>query len=678
MTNYYFNVIANGVQLDTFDDEQVLVSNNATGLFDIDKLPSDFTRELTLPGSKRNNDFFKHAYDIDINAPFLFQESQKVECYIDISGYLLVQGYLQLNRINVVNDKIDTYDVSLYGRLSNFSRDLSQNLLTDLASLSDYNHEISHKNIIMSWSGSSYDGHPWPELAADYYFTSSVTGENLGGIILYPLVDYGKGYFFQASAQPGQYGIDTVDGQLTSQDFKPAIRLTAVVDKMFSEFGYSFESTFFSQSMFDNIYMLCDRGKQYAIFDDVDLETYGKVLIRPTSGSTTDILLNTSSYEQLVFDTIDSDPSFAMGDSGSYTLPIKSDLQGNIKLNFLVSGSLSGGNLGHPQLQVGMRSGSSGTFYDFDINEINRYLRETYSQLEAIGEKSYTLEETWVTDPPTNLPTGSYEFFAKYEITGSGDFSVTIAPDGNTESLIEVTQIDFAADYREMEIPQNMPFGESGITCLDFLKGLQKKFNLVITPSKTRVNHFEIETFNDWYKTGTVMDLSNNIKTDKTLSVTPANTLAVNELEFTDTLGKDYLGRNFNDLNNRIYGASTFRDRDNQFSQGKIDVTSVFSSSPLRYIEGTGTTEVEIPTLGYLQGITFNNSTTTICNDQRFIGTAYIASNRGYITFGDVLYWDIYLQNPLRGYAFVRDNGTGDVWGVNTFTGYVQYLQRNC
>ena len=32
MTNYFFRVIANGVELDTFKDEEVLVSNNATGL----------------------------------------------------------------------------------------------------------------------------------------------------------------------------------------------------------------------------------------------------------------------------------------------------------------------------------------------------------------------------------------------------------------------------------------------------------------------------------------------------------------------------------------------------------------------------------------------------------------------------------------------------------------------
>ena len=110
MTNYFFRVIANGTELDTFNDEEVTVSNNSTGLFDIDKLPSDFTRELTLPGSNKNNAFFQHSYDIDIDTPYLFQESQKVECYIDISGYLLVQGYLQLNSINVVNNEVESVD----------------------------------------------------------------------------------------------------------------------------------------------------------------------------------------------------------------------------------------------------------------------------------------------------------------------------------------------------------------------------------------------------------------------------------------------------------------------------------------------------------------------------------------------------------------------------------------
>ncbi len=651
MTNYFFRVIANGVELDTFKDEEVLVSNNATGLFDIDKLPSDFTRDLSLPGSKKNNDFFQHAYDINIDTPFLFQESTKVECYIEISGYLLVQGYLQLNSVNTVNNQVDSYDISLYGSLSDFSRDLQANLLTDIGGLDIYNHTASYANVSDSWDKNLFNGD-----------------------IVYPLADYGKGFFYQSAAEPGQYGIDTRNGSISTQDFKPAIRVVKVLDKIFEEFGYTYTSTFFEQSQFDNFYMLCDRGKQYPIFDDVDLENYGKVAIKPTSGSTSDIVLNTSTYTQLEFDNIESDPSFTMASGSVYQLAQKDILSGTIKLQMFISGS-STGSIGHPQLDIALVSGS--TTYGMEVDEINKYLRETYSQLQAIGEKSYTLQETWVSEAATTMKEGDYEFKARYSITGSGDFSITIAKDGNTESEIKVEELRFAGDNRIMEIPQNMPFGENGITCLDFIKGLQKKFNLVITPSKVNVNQFEIETFNDWYKAGDVKDLTQFIKMDENIAVSPANTLAVNELEFTDTLGKDYLARNFNDTNQRKYGASIFRDSENQFSQGKIDVTSVFSSGPLRYIDGTGGTGTG-STLGYAQIITYNNNRFSICSSDRFAGTAYIASSRGYLALGDVLYWDINLTLPLRYYFLVRDDTNGQIWILNTSTGQIQGVSSPC
>jgi hypothetical protein len=646
MTNYFFKVVANGIELDTFTDEQVLVSNNSTGLFDIDKLPADFTRQLTIPGSKKNNSFFQHAYDIDIDTPFLFQESEKVACYIDISGYLVVQGYLQLNKINVINNKVESYDISLYGSLSNFSRDLQKNNLTDITGLDVYNHTASYQNITGSWDGNLF-----------------------GGDIVYPLADYGFEFKYQSSALPGQFGIDTDQGSLNVQDFKPAIRVKKVVDKIFEEFGYTYTSSFFAQPMWDDIYMLCDRGKQYPIFDGVDLDGYGQVKIAPTSGSTTDIVLNTSTYTLLNFDTTDFDPSFAMGPNATYNLPINSLFQGDVKLNIYISGS-STGDIGYPQIQLGGYSVGLDSTFELGVEEINKYLRETYSQLDKIGEKTYTLEETWLFVPVGIPPAGDWQFKAKYSVVGTGDFDITIAKDGNTESYITVDRVNFAADYRVMEIAQNMPFGENGITCLDFIRGLQRKYNLVITPSKINVNQFEIETFNDWYKSGNTKDLTQFIKMDKQLKVVPANTLAVNELEFTDSLGKDYLGRNFNDLNNRIYGASTFIDSTNQFSQGKIDVETTFSSSPLRYIEGTGGTGGSTPPTAYAHAIVYNNSLGPICDYGSFPGTAF-KSTSGPIAFGDQLFKDSALTIPWRWYFYIQDVSNGKIYLMNRDTGVV-------
>ncbi len=221
-----------------------------------------------------------------------------------------------------------------------------------------------------------------------------------------------------------------------------------------------------------------------------------------------------------------------------------------------------------------------------------------------------------------------------------------------------------------------MPFGQAGITCLDFIKSLQKKYNLVITPSKVNVNQFEIETFNDWYKSGETKDLTQFIKMDKSLKVTPANNLAVNELEFTDTLGKDYLARQFNDVNLRKYGASIFIDTQNQFSQGKLSISPVFSSSPLRYITGTGGTGTG-GTTAYAHAITYNASVATICNQGRFSGTAFKSTSTP-LAIGDVLFWDSSLTVPLRYYPFVRDNSNGNLWYVDVYTGQILSFSLNC
>ncbi len=66
--------------------------------------------------------------------------------------------------------------------------------------------------------------------------------------------------------------------------------------------------------------------------------------------------------------------------------------------------------------------------------------------------------------------------------------------------------------------------------------------------------------------------------------------MAVNQLNFLDKLDNDYISQQFKKKNNRDYGKQYYNDTTNFFSQGKFDVETTFSSSPLRYITGTGIT----------------------------------------------------------------------------------------
>jgi hypothetical protein len=80
----------------------------------------------------------------------------------------------------------------------------------------------------------------------------------------------------------------------------------------------------------------------------------------------------------------------------------------------------------------------------------------------------------------------------------------------------------------------------------------------------------------------------------------PANNLAVNQLNFGDTLDGDYVSQQFSKAANREYGKSYYTDTENFFSQGTFDVKTKFASSPLLYLEGTGVSgSAQISTLQF-------------------------------------------------------------------------------
>ena len=111
---YRYRLVAGNddIQLDTFQDESIKVSNNITELFDIGSVPGTFTRTITLPGTKTNNAFFEQYYDISVYGPDTFDSNQKVAAYLDFGSIYLVNGYLQLLKINEVANKfIDSYEL---------------------------------------------------------------------------------------------------------------------------------------------------------------------------------------------------------------------------------------------------------------------------------------------------------------------------------------------------------------------------------------------------------------------------------------------------------------------------------------------------------------------------------------------------------------------------------------
>jgi hypothetical protein len=570
---FQFKLIADGVQLDLFNDEDIKLSNNVTGLFDIGVLPADFTRQLTLPGTKKNNAFFEHVYDISIDSPFLFATNIKVPAYFDFGGIYLSQGYLQLNKVTVTANKfIDSYEVTIFGALSSFGRDINRLYLTDLSSLAKYNHTSSYANIAESWNTGS-------------------TGL-FNRDIVYPLADYGQGW--QYTPNEIWTGIDDNSQPqqgLAVMDFKPAIRVKAVWDAIFEETGYTYSSSFFAQEWLDDVYMFCNNSLRYPEYAGVDMENLGVAKISPFSGSgQTDLVIAESTITNLPWYNVQSDPSDVVGVNSSYTINLdhSSSIQGIINLNINLSGSLGG-----PAIYLYVReTGSLATVSNTALVDLNQYFYDlTYHDFAAgnTGQnQTFQVSQKFGTSP---LGPGTYYFGLEWVDQFNApynNFKFTLDPNASPKSYLEITRVRQAADGRVMDIPSNMPYGTSGIKLVDFISGIQKKFNLVIYPDNTKPNQFIVETFNNWYQKGAVKDFNQYINLDVPFDVIPANNFAVNKLNFGDSLDQDYISQQFAKGANREYGKIYYTDTTNFFSQGTFEVKTTFASEPLLYLQGTG------------------------------------------------------------------------------------------
>ena len=634
--SFTFRLIANGQQLDVFNDEDIKLSNNVTGLFDLGVLPSDFTRQITLPGTKVNNAFFEHVYDISIDEPFLFATNVKVPAYFDFDSVYLSQGYLQLNKVNLLANKfIDSYEVTIYGTLSSFGRDINRNYLTDLSSLTKYNHTASYDNITSSWGGNLFNG-----------------------AIVYPLADYGSAYqYAQGSFQT--FGINDQDGALTVQNFKPAIKAKLVLDAIFEEAGYTYTSSFLNQPFFDDVYLLCNHSLKYPEFSSINLETYGKIKVGPISGSgMTDVNLASGSWTTLPWYNALSDPQ-GFYNNGAYRVEKRTNLKGILNININVSCSVNNmpGTLS-ANGTWGLRMLETGSSTPYSNQAIQSYIL-FFDQLQQ--SRTGGINTTYELQTEFNLnsvPVGNYYF----QILQSPNFPssvaslprVTLDPNQTTKSYIQITQVNSAADGLIMNIPSNMPFGTNGIKQIDFITGLQKKYNLVIYPNRTRANEFIIETFNQWYSRGEVKDFNKYINLDDKIEVIPANNLAVNELTFGDTLDQDYISQQFSKEANREYGKTYYTDTTNFFSQGKFEVKTTFASDPLIRIAGTGLSGsvqgINPPVVyyTYVIGSSGYSSDYTACSNTYSFPTVVYAAEPNPATVTQ-LFTDTALTTPFNG-----------------------------
>jgi hypothetical protein len=229
-------------ELDLYDNVPLPINKSIIDIQNIAERKSDFTKTITLPGTHNNNDIFSNIFNLarsvsntnTYNFAPDFNPNLKADAILYKNGVVMIQGYLQLTNINVIDDYQIEYEIIIIGKTANLFQDLGEKKLNEL-DLSAYDHTWNFTNIQASWTPSATRG---------YY---------------YGLIDKG----FSNNQQ----------GFLTT-DQKPQIYARTIIDAIFKDSGYRYASLFFTSGIFNTLVVPTTQDKLLITKQDVTDRTF--------------------------------------------------------------------------------------------------------------------------------------------------------------------------------------------------------------------------------------------------------------------------------------------------------------------------------------------------------------------------------------------------------------------
>lgn len=326
---------------------------NISDIKNPDKRKSDYSKSISLPGSKKINKLFEHIFEVNIDLQ-TFNPNLKTDVLYLVNGETIIDGYLQLKEIKII-DELISYEVTIIGRVGNFINELGAKELTDL-DMSSLNHTYDKATQVATWN--------YP-LSTDY---------------VYPMINYDINYGGQGYSEVWDV-----------EDLFPAITAKKYIDEIFADVGYTYDSDFFDSQYFENLiipfssknFALTETAINNRIFEantplynasGTNIKTFNgigdTVNINPTD-------LRTNGYSFLTRNSVEaSDPSnvhnpatgvYTVNEDGYYNLDAAYDFQMYMKTPVL-------------------------TAYAYNMTELYGYLQ--INKYDSLGNFVSTLDET--------------------------------------------------------------------------------------------------------------------------------------------------------------------------------------------------------------------------------------------------------------------------------------------
>jgi hypothetical protein len=536
----------NGVKydLDVLEDTPIRVDISAIENGDIGEVFGATSQQFTLPGSKKNNRFFKHAYKVGVQSVPGLGES--VEASVISKSNTLLEGSLFLDEVVRTPNGGYNYEITITNNVVSFNDSIKTTSVSDL-DWGSYDHNFTVANVTGSW-----------------------TNQLFGGDVYYPLIDQGRDGLETTGSLPN-VAIDTepvarvgyinnITSSLQVQQLTPAIRVSTVLDKIFEKGQFSYSSSL--QPLFNNLYIMPKQTENLSVkgasFSDSGFTS------NPSTAQ--NITSNGSSYVDVIFDNETYDPTNSYNPTtGVFTVP----KSGTYKFDGIISASVAAA----PAM-------TSRTDVDFRLM-VNGTTRVAFQPLIFdVGDEGQS-DSIVITSNFINLNLGdTVKLQRTNKITAGSQPTIII----NTTSQFLAT--DSPINYETGTIKLGEQF-EPQTKCIDILRGLIQKLNLVIEPVYTQNRVLKIESFNNWANSGKRVDWTKKIQKADRISLRSTLGNQQKTLVYQDNKDNDKLSKQVIDNAEGFQWGTEVVNAASDVPQGERKIGAYFAPVILDTLPGT-------------------------------------------------------------------------------------------
>tara|TARA_R110001592_G_scaffold17379_1_gene73376 strand:+ start:2459 stop:5203 length:2745 start_codon:yes stop_codon:yes gene_type:complete len=234
---------------DLYEDEEIPLTLSVDDFKNVAEKVQSYSKDFNLPATKRNNKIFGNIFEITrtVANPYDFNPYALTRAILKQDGVILFDGTLKLIDIQDRDGEI-SYNVNLFSQTIALADALKNKTFDDL-SFYELEHNYNKTVIRSSWLGALTLNNPLPVGTF-----AGTAGTSTTAVLKYPFVDWtGQVYFGSGATSGSEPNTPNLDRLETA--FRPFIKVKYLLDRIFSEAGYTYSSSIFSAGKFTGLYM---------------------------------------------------------------------------------------------------------------------------------------------------------------------------------------------------------------------------------------------------------------------------------------------------------------------------------------------------------------------------------------------------------------------------------------